>query len=311
MKAAVRYAKVTTFLLATRPKFLVASAAPVLVGSVMGYATAGTFQPLLFILALLAIMFLNAGANVTNDYFDHLSRNDWLNQNPTPFSGGRRYIQQGIISPNETMLVALLSFGVGSVIGVGIVLLTKSIFVLVLGLAGTLGGYFYTARPLKLGYRSFGELVIMLLFGLLPVYGAYYLQTTTIDLAVLGPAAIVGIWIFLVILVNEFPDIRADAAVNKRTLVVRFGVPAAVWIYRGALLCSFVIAALMLIKPLTFFAGLFYLFTLPVAVSTIRCINEKDLSRQGHFRGSQITIVLHAVGCLSIIIGLLAYRFLH
>jgi 1,4-dihydroxy-2-naphthoate octaprenyltransferase len=95
-------------LLASRPKFLVASAAPILVGSALGYATAGVFQPLLFLLALLAIMFLHAGANMANDYFDHVSGNDWVNRTPTPFSGGSRYIQQGILSPKATLITALV-----------------------------------------------------------------------------------------------------------------------------------------------------------------------------------------------------------
>jgi len=85
------HSKLVILLLASRPKFLTASAAPVLVGSALGYATTDTFQPVLFILAMLAIMALHAGANIANDYFDHTSGNDWLNRNPTPFSGGRRW----------------------------------------------------------------------------------------------------------------------------------------------------------------------------------------------------------------------------
>ena len=46
------------------------------------------------LLAVLAIMALHAGANVVNDYFDSQSRNDWVNENPTPFSGGRQFIQK-------------------------------------------------------------------------------------------------------------------------------------------------------------------------------------------------------------------------
>jgi len=107
MKSRFVHSKFITLFLASRPKFLVASVAPVLVGSCLGYAVAGAFQLHLFILALLAIMALHAGANMTNDYFDHTSRNDWVNQNPTPFSGGRRYIQQGILSPRATLLTAL------------------------------------------------------------------------------------------------------------------------------------------------------------------------------------------------------------
>jgi len=61
---------------ASRLKFLVASAAPVLVGSALGYATTNIFSPLLFIIVPLAIMSMHFGANMANDYFDHVSGND-------------------------------------------------------------------------------------------------------------------------------------------------------------------------------------------------------------------------------------------
>ncbi len=305
MKSRFEYSKLTILLLATRPKFLVASAAPVLVGSTLGYATSGTFSPLLFILALLAIMALHSGANIANDYFDHISGNDWANKNPTPFSGGRRYIQEGILSPKATLLASLFWLTIGSIIGVIIFLLTQSIFILALGLIGLLGGFFYTAPPIKLGYRYIGELVIALLFGLLPVYGSYYLQTETVGATPILPALVVSILIFLVILVNEFPDLAADAAVNKKTLVVLIGVSPCIWIYRIVLIASFIIAAAMLTCRTMFFAGLFYLFTLPVAVIAIIFANKKDLSTPGKCRASQITVILHAVGSLALTIAFL------
>jgi 1,4-dihydroxy-2-naphthoate octaprenyltransferase len=297
--------RLVVLFLATRPKFLVASVAPVLVGSAAGFAVTGTFQPALFLLALLAIMALHAGANVTNDYYDHVSGNDWLNKNPTPFSGGRRFIQQGILSPRATLLTAIGCLAIGAGIGLVIILLTRSIFILVLGLVGLLGGYFYTARPVQLGYKCVGEFVIAMLFGLLPVYGSYYLQTETIDAVPLTPAVIVSILIFLVILVNEFPDSVADAAVNKRTLIVRFGVPVGVWIYRIALIVSFIVAVVMLMRRQTFFAGLFYLFMLPIAVLAIKSANKEELAKIGQYRASQITVLLHTLGSVALTIGFL------
>jgi 1,4-dihydroxy-2-naphthoate octaprenyltransferase len=300
--------KLFILFLASRPKFLVASAAPVLVGSALGFATAGTFSLYLFILALLAIMALHSGANMTNDYFDHTSRNDWVNQNPTPFSGGSRFIQQGILSQKIILLLALLALTAGAAIGILIVLLTRSVFILILGLIGLLGGFFYTAPPVRLGYRSVGEPVIALLFGLLPVYGSYYLQTKTIDIIPLLPAVIVGILIFLVILINEFPDVAADAAVNKRTLVVRFGISASVWIYRIALVTSFLAAAVatLIYRPFVF-AGLFYLLTLPIAVVAIKAANKEDLLKPGQYRASQLTVFLHILGSLAITVGFIIF----
>jgi 1,4-dihydroxy-2-naphthoate octaprenyltransferase len=303
MKSLSENSKLIILFQATRPKFLVASAAPVLVGSSLAYATTSSFNLVLFILALLAIMALHAGANITNDYFDHISGNDWANKNPTPFSGGRRFIQQGILSARATLLEALLFLALGSAIGIVIVLLTKSVFILIIGLIGLLGGFFYTAPPIKLGYRYVGEFIIALLFGLFPVYASYYLQTETIDTIPLLPALIVSILIFLVILINEFPDVAADAAVNKKTLIVHFGVPVSVWIYRVALIVSFVIAAIMLIYRSMFFAGLFYLLTLPIATFAIKSANKKDLVKPGQYRASQITVLLHTIGSLALTIG--------
>ncbi|MHC4623691.1 MAG: 1,4-dihydroxy-2-naphthoate octaprenyltransferase [Planctomycetota bacterium] len=304
MKPEHEHSKLVTLFLASRPKFLTASAAPVLVGSALGYAAAGAFSPVLFILALLAIMALHAGANMANDYFDHLSGNDWANRNPTPFSGGSRYIQQGILSPKSVLLMSLLAFIVASVLGLFIVLVTQSLFILVLGITGLLGGFFYTAPPLRFGYRSVGEAVIALLFGLLPVYGSYYLQTERVDLLPLLPACVVAILIFLVILINEFPDVTADATADKRTLVVSLGVPSAVWVYRIALMTSYAIAATaMFIYQPVFFAGLFYLFTLPVALTVIKCASKKELTTPGRYRASQITVILHTLGSLALTAG--------
>jgi 1,4-dihydroxy-2-naphthoate octaprenyltransferase len=310
MKTETKGLKLTALFLASRPKFLTASAAPVLVGSALGYAAAGAFSPILFILALLAIMALHAGANMANDYFDHLSGNDWANQNPTPFSGGSRFIQQGILSPKSVLLASLLALIVASVLGLFIVLITESLFILVLGITGLLGGFFYTAPPVRLGYRGVGEFVIAFLFGLLPVYGSYYLQTRAIDQLALLPACIVGILIFLVILVNEFADIKADAAVNKKTLIVCCGVASGIWIYRIALGVSYIVAAAaMFAHKLTFFAGLFYLFTLPLAVLAAKSANVKDLTTPGRYRASQLTILLHALGCLALTAGFVLSGF--
>lgn len=304
VKSKVEQSRFLQLFHASRPKFLVASIAPVLVGSCLGYATVGTFNWPLFILSLLAIMAIQSSANMSNDYFDHISGNDWANENPTPFSGGSRYIQKGILSPKAILLAALIALTFGAAIGVVIVLLTQSIFILILGLLGVLGGFFYTAPPLKLGYRYIGEIIIALLFGLLPVYASYYLQTKLIDALPLLPGCVVGILIFLVIFVNEFPDLKADAAVDKKTLVVRFGVPASAWIYRTVLIASFLIAAAaMIIYSSMFFAGLFYLITLPIAVFAVKCANKKDLSTPGQYRASQITILFHAVGSLALTLG--------
>jgi len=290
-------------LLAARPRFFTASIAPIFVGTALAYATTGTINPILAAMALLAIVSLHAGANLANDYFDHLSQNDWLNQNPTPFYGGSRFIQNQLLSPKATLLAALVAFIFATILGLLIVAWTQSLFILALGLAGLLGGFFYTARPIQLGYRSVGELTIFLCFGALPVYAAYYLQTKTFAAAPLAPACIVGLLIFLVILINEFPDLAADAAVNKKTLIVRLGIPTCIWLYRIALLASFVLAASMLLSPHYRLAGALYLLTAPLAVLALKTAHQTNLTTPGHCRANQLTILLHALGSLALTTG--------
>jgi len=300
--------KLILLFLAARPNFLLTSALPILVGSALAYATTSSFNPLRFCLALFAIILLHAGSNVANDYFDHLSKNDWLNKNPTPFSGGRRFIQQNTLSPKSTLLLALTLLTAGAIIGIILVILTQSLFILTLGLVGLLGGFFYTAPPIKLGYRAIGEFVIALLFGILPIFGAYFLQTQTFDTVPIFPALLVAILIFLVILINEFPDSQADDAVNKRTLVVHFGIPKAVWIYRIALLTSYLLAvAAIPLYRLMFFPAILYILTLPIAALALKAANPKDLSTPGQYRASKFTVLLHAAGCLALTAGFLLY----
>lgn len=302
----VKNSKLAIWLQELRAPFFTASVIPVLVGTTLAYSTAGVFNLLLFVLAVFGTVALHAGANIANDYFDHTSRNDRLNKNPTPFSGGSQLIQRGLLSPRSVLIAAWVALSIGALIGVVILLLTKSIFILALGLAGLLGGYFYTAPPFRLGYQTSGELVIGLLFGMLPVYGSYYLQTRTIDLVPLVPAVIVAMLIFLVILVNEFPDAPADRAVNKKTLVVVLGYKPAVWIYRIVLLATFCVVALfILIFKTMVFPGLLYFLTLPLALLALKFLNRDVLQKSGRHAVNQLTIILHLAGGIMLSLGFL------
>ena len=301
--------KLKIVFLAARPNFLAASAAPVLVGSALGYATTGTFEWPVFILALFGIMVIQAGANMANDYFDHISGNDWINKNPTPFSGGSRFIQNGLLSPKATLLAALVAFSAGSIAGLIIVLITQSYLILAIGIIGVLGAFFYTAPPTKFGYRGVGEIVIAILFGLLPVYASYYLQTMKLDAIVLIPAIIVSILVFLVIFINEFPDLDADRAVKKRTLIVLLGIPTSIWIYRIALMVSYITAIVATaIYPKMLIAGPLYLLTFIIALRALKFTNKDALTTPGQFNANQLTILLHTTGSIALAAGFIIAR---
>ena len=294
----MKNSKLALWLQELRAPFFTASIIPVLVGTALAYSTTNTFNPALFILALLGMVALHAGANIANDYFDHTSGNDWVNKNVTPFSGGSQLIQQGLLSPKSVLIASWTALSIAALIGIIILAITKSVFIFVLGIVGLIGGYFYTASPLRLGYRGAGELIIGMLFGVLPVYGSYYLQTGNIDFAPLLPGIIVAILIFLVILVNEFPDAPADGAVNKRTLVVIFGDRTAVWIYTVVLIATFCIAlaAMLIFRNTAMLPFLLYLLTVPLAVIILKSIKKEILQKNSGHKSNQLTILFHLAG---------------
>jgi 1,4-dihydroxy-2-naphthoate octaprenyltransferase len=122
-----------------------------------------------------------------------------------------------------------------------------------------------------------------------------------------------SVLIFLVILVNEFPDLAADAAVNKKTLVVLFGVRYCVWIYRIAVVSTFVImvTGVFISRVMAFPVMLYFLFGLPAAVAAISFVNTYDVSTPGptQHRASAITIFLHLLAALTLSAGFLVWTF--
>jgi 1,4-dihydroxy-2-naphthoate octaprenyltransferase len=285
--------KCSLWLKELRIQFCTASVIPILVGTALAYSHHHQFNILLFILACVSIAFFQVGANVSNDYFDSKSKNDWLNKNASQFSGGAQLIQKKLLSPGEVLIISIVCFAFAAIVGLIIVVITKSLFVLLLGLIGLLGGYFYTAPPVKLGYRTAGEITIGFLFGILPVYGAYYIQTGLINWLPLVPAVFVAVLVFLIIFANEFPDYLADKAVNKKTLVVTLGIKKAAFLYKAAL---FLVLILSVFIGQIAFGFLFYPVLIFLCLICFKACQPEKLSQFGYYNLSKYTIILHTIG---------------
>jgi 1,4-dihydroxy-2-naphthoate octaprenyltransferase len=225
---------------ALRAPFFTASLVPVLLGAAVAYNHIGRISPLDLILTLIGVVALHAGTNLANDYFDHLSGNDEINRNPTPFSGGSRVIQDGLISPRGILIYSLLWFALGSCIGIYLNWSHPGNLILYLGLIGVISGFFYTGVPLKFGYLGVGEILVGLNFGVLVVLGSYYVQTSALSWQALIASVPVSLLIAAVLWINEFPDYEPDAAVGKRTMVVRLGLRRAAFVYVGMLAISYI-----------------------------------------------------------------------
>ncbi|MBL8477864.1 MAG: prenyltransferase, partial [Sterolibacteriaceae bacterium] len=88
---------------ATRPAFLSVT----FVGCLLGLATAAhagiALGPALATATLFFALVAHAGANVINDYYDAISGCDAANtERQFPFTGGSRFIQNGVLSQRAT-----------------------------------------------------------------------------------------------------------------------------------------------------------------------------------------------------------------
>ena len=215
-----------------RPGFLVVTA----IGCVLGMASAqaaGAFTSaaLACVTVVLALM-LHAAANMLNDHADAINGADAANtQGLYPFTGGSRMVQTGQVDAQDMHRVAWVLLTLVAVAGVWLAARTGWAL-LGLGLAGMALGWVYSMPPLALMARGLGEVAVGLAWGLV-VVGADYVQRGQFSWQTAAVAAGFAALVANILIGNGFPDAPSDAAVGKRTMVVRLGTQRAAMMYLG------------------------------------------------------------------------------
>jgi 1,4-dihydroxy-2-naphthoate octaprenyltransferase len=289
--------------LATRPKFLTASVLPVLVGTAWGGGLAGQFEFGIALLALLATALVHCASNVINDVGDEITGTDRANEDYIhPYTGGSRFITNGILSVQEMHRWGWVLIGLACVIGLVLALL-KGPIVVALGLGGIAIAWLYSAPSVQLSGKGVGEFFLMIAFGVLPVCGAAWLQSGVFDLGALLLAIPVGIWVMLILWINEVPDRKADAANGKHTMVVRLGLDHARLGYRLLHVAAFASIALMVaMGSLPWWVALGGLAILAGGYKAAAGIGN-DVSRAVLTKSIEMTIGLQAAGSILLFFG--------
>jgi 1,4-dihydroxy-2-naphthoate octaprenyltransferase len=211
---------VARYLLATRPAFLTITLAGCLLGLATAVAGGAVFDWVRAVVTLLLALLAHAGINVFNDYCDHLNGTDARNtQRIYPFTGGSRFIQNGVLTPRQVLVFAMLLFA--ATIAGGLWLLgAAGTGLLWVGLAGLFIGWAYSAPPLKLNSRGVGELCVTAGF-LLVVVGADYAQRGAFASLPWLAGAPYAFLVANILYINQFPDRAADLASGKLHWVAR------------------------------------------------------------------------------------------
>ncbi len=298
---------VPLWLKAMRIPFLQATFIPVLLGSVVAWAS-HFFNWGFFLLTLLGASLIQIATNMLNDYFDFKSGNDLQVKHQNPFAGGGRVLTAGLIKPSTHLLVSASCLVLGIIIGLYFVLAQGLTYLFWLGLVGVVSSYFYVGPPFRLAYRGVGEFVVGLNFGPVMTLGAYYVQTGTFALEPFLASLPIGLLIAAVLWINEFPDMDADKAVGKRTLVLRLGYLHSVTVYETLLAASYllviayVVLQPLLHQPVTSYVTLLVLATLPMGMKAVRVLKANYQDPHGIIPANASTIMLHlSFGVLSIL----------
>lgn len=206
------------WLLASRPKTLTAAAVPVMVGSSLAAVDLHSeFKPLPCILCFLFAFIMQIDANFINDYFDFRKGSD-----RTDRLGPERACAQGWISPN----IMLRGISVTTVLAClsGLPLLLYAGWELIaIGIVCVIFAFLYT---IGLSYRGWGDLLVLVFFGLVPVGFTYYIQTGNWTWSTTVCALACGLVIDTLLMVNNYRDRNQDLISGKRTIVVRWGARA-------------------------------------------------------------------------------------
>ncbi len=244
---------------------------PGILGMMIAWTTDGQFHPGLFLLVMLGLILNHMALNMTDDYYDFRHLVDvFATEEGNPYAGGSRTLSNGLIQPQSMRRVFTTFYVIA--IGIGLYLgMVKGFFVLFLLVLGFFCAFFYTAPPIRFGYRGLGEIAQLLCFGPAIGLGAYYVQTQRISWEAFWGTLPFGIMLFSMITINEIPDYFEDRKAGKLNLVARFGREAGVWLFIVSLLSAYgVILTGILLRKIPLL-GLISLLTLPIAYKTI-CI---------------------------------------
>ena len=251
------------WLAAVRPKTLTISLVPVLVGTALAWAESGQAKLVAALVAAVAALLIQAATNLHNDAADFLRGGDTAIR-----PGPKRVTAEGWATPAEVIRAARWCFAMAGLCGIYIILV-GGWPLLVLGAASLLAGWSYTGGPRPIAYTPFGEVFVLLFFGLGAVGGTYWLNAHALSSAALVAGTGVGILASAVLLVNNYRDRENDRLVGRRTLPLTLGLRASKAVFLGCLALPFILLG-PLAAMLDSAAPLLALLAAPAAVPLAR-----------------------------------------
>jgi 1,4-dihydroxy-2-naphthoate octaprenyltransferase len=256
-KAKVKPATAGDWVAGARIRTLPLAIAPVALGVATAYIVRPDWQWLLTGLCFAVAILLQVGVNYANDYSDGIRGTDQHRVGPSRLTGS------GAARPRTVLAVALVFFGLAAIAGLAIVVITGYWWLLAVGAAALLAGWFYTGGKRPYGYYGLGEVFVFVFFGLVAAAGTMFVHAGGVSLEGWLAGVAAGLLACSVLVINNVRDLEQDKLAGKRTLSVLIGSLPSRILFTVLLLVPFAILGYFL---LLFPNALYVYFALLAAV---------------------------------------------
>jgi 1,4-dihydroxy-2-naphthoate octaprenyltransferase len=200
-----------------------------------------------------------------------------------------------LASASAVKRAAFAAFGVAAVAGL-VLAATTSWWLLAVGAASILAGWFYTGGSNPYGYMGLGEVFVFVFFGLVATVGTTFVVIESLPARAWLLGCVAGCLACALLVVNNLRDIPTDTVAGKRTLAVRLGDAATRWLFVALVAGAF---ALVVVVAVTGRVGaLAGLVAVPLAVVPARRVLAGA-------SGRDLIAVLGETGRVQLVAGLL------
>ena len=176
----------------------------------------------LFIFGYAIMLPAHLGLSYSNNYFD--IEVDKYNS-PISISGGSKILIENPELRKTCLLIALFLMLISLTITVFFIFLYNfSIFFFFFILFSNLLGFFYSAPPIRLAYRGFGEIANMITIGFVMPGIGYLVIKGGFDLFYFVFTFALFFYGLEFIILVEMPDMKGDKIGKKNTLIVKNGI---------------------------------------------------------------------------------------
>ncbi len=179
-----------------------------------------------WLLCLVFALLAQIASNFANEYFDFKGGLDRKGR-----EGPRRGVTEGDIPPRAMLTATLLTLGLACIAGIVLVAVYGEWWMYIIGVLVALGVMAYSTGPYPLSHHGFGEVAVVIFFGVVPVCLTYILMGGEFAWWLMAASVGIGLMGANVLIVNNYRDREDDQAVGKRTLAVKLGLRPMLWIY--------------------------------------------------------------------------------